>query len=291
MRSLKLSFTIVLISLSGMSMAVDETTDFQSDISQIPFNATDYVMGAGHNVIFDNGPIINSSGSGVGGADESILQDISLGMSTLGIGHFPGLNLRVSDEFIISENNTTISTIQFFAYQTNETASTITAINVRIWDGPPGQTGSQVVFGDTSTNRIISTQYSNINRLVELDSGLSNDRQIAVSEVLIDQEFNIGTYWLDWQSSGSGTSGPWVPPVSIVGVTSTGNALQSADDGMTFQPVLDSGTNTPLGLPFVITGTLPPPIVVPTLGVNGWLLLSLIILLATRAFRRNCHSQ
>jgi hypothetical protein len=286
-----LSFTIALISLSGLSMAVDETTDFQADNNPIPFNATDYVMGAGSHVLFDNGPIINSPGTGVGGVDESILQDVSLGMSTLGVGHFPGLNLRVSDEFIVSENNTIISTIQFFAYQTNETASTITAINLRIWDGPPGQTGSQVVFGDTTTNRLINTQYSNINRVVELDSGVANNRQIAVSEVLIDQLFNIGTYWLDWQSTGSGTSGPWVPPVSIVGATSTGNALQSSDDGLTFQPVVDSGTNTPLGLPFVVTGTLPPPIVVPTLGVFGWLILSLTILLVTLAFSRRHRHQ
>ncbi|MCA9870115.1 MAG: hypothetical protein KC487_07020, partial [Anaerolineae bacterium] len=35
-------------------------------------------------VLWDNGPLVNGVGTGVGGADESILQSITLGMSTLG---------------------------------------------------------------------------------------------------------------------------------------------------------------------------------------------------------------
>ena len=40
-----------------------------------------------------------------------------------------------------------------------------------------------------------------------------------------------GTYWVDWQADGTLASGPWAPPVSILGQTTTGNALQFTSTG------------------------------------------------------------
>ena len=46
-----------------------------------------------------------------------------------------------------------IQTITFFAYQTGSTTtSTMTGVNLQIWDGPPDNPGSAVVWGDTTTN-------------------------------------------------------------------------------------------------------------------------------------------
>ena len=63
-----------------------------------------------------------------------------------------------------------------------------------------------------------------------------------------------GTYWVDWQAAGSLASGPWVPPVTILGQTTTGDAKQQVTG--TWGPVLD-GTY-PQGLPFVVRGTVTP---------------------------------
>ena len=52
---------------------------------------------------------------------------------------------------------------------------------------------------------MISSQFSNVLRVTELDSGASNIRQIAVSTVLVNLILDTGTYWLDWQSTGSGS--------------------------------------------------------------------------------------
>jgi hypothetical protein len=63
-----------------------------------------------------------------------------------------------------------------------------------------------------------------------------------------------GTYWLDWQTGGSLTSGPWVPPISIEGQLTTGNARQF--NGTTWVDLLDNGF--PQGLPFQVYGQVIP---------------------------------
>jgi hypothetical protein len=59
-----------------------------------------------------------------------------------------------------------------------------------------------------------------------------------------------GTYWVEWQATGSGSSGPWVPPITIQGETSTGNAIQN--QAGTWVTLVDVG---PQGLPFILNGT------------------------------------
>ncbi len=275
---IKFIFTVVVCLVAGIASAANtEDVSEQTDLIKImPQPSSTYAFGGGGNILYSNGPLINSPETGVGGADESILQDLSLGLNTLGIGHQQNAGTRVSDEFIVENDGLFIETIDFFAYQTNEQASSITAVNLQIWDGPPGQIGSQIIFGDTTTNRMLSTQFSGILRVAELDSGANNIRQIAVSSVFIDLTFDAGTYWLDWQSIGSGASGPWAPPISITGSTNTGNALRSLDNGMTYEPVLDAGLNTPLGIPFILRGTLPPP--EPVNYLNNTMLLFIVFL-------------
>jgi hypothetical protein len=62
-----------------------------------------------------------------------------------------------------------------------------------------------------------------------------------------------GTYWLDWQFGGSGSfSGPWAPPVTILGQTGKpgANALQYTSTGWA---ALVDGVY-PQDLPFIIDG-------------------------------------
>ena len=59
-----------------------------------------------------------------------------------------------------------------------------------------------------------------------------------------------GIYWLTYSLDGTGTSGPWTPPVTIDGVLATGNALQFTT---AWGPALD-GTYQQ-DFPFLIEGT------------------------------------
>jgi hypothetical protein len=216
-------------------------------------------------VLFDNGPLVNGFGTGVGGADESILQSVSLGMTTLGFGHQVLNDNRVADDFTVPAGDTwDITQITFFAYQTNSsTTSTMTAVNFEIWDGIPG--ASTLVFGDMATNRLMSTSWSGIYRVSETSTGTSTARPIManVCSPMAPLQLTSGTYYIAWRTDGTLSSGPWAPPVTIDGMSTTGNGLQSLA-GAAYNPALDGGTSTQQGFPFIIEGSTGPISVEPS---------------------------
>jgi hypothetical protein len=236
----------------------------------------------GSSVLYDNGPLVNSPGTGVGGADESVLQTVSLGMSSFGFNHRVLSDFRVADDFtIVDPDGWDIDAFTFFAYQTaSPTTSTITAVNFRIHDATPP--GGMVVFGDTTTNVLSTTGWSNTFRVTETTTGVATDRPIMASTVQLAAPLHLdpGTYWVDWQADGTLASGPWAPPITINGQTTTGNGLQSPDNGVTWVAVLDGATDTPQGFPFIIEGVVgsgTPIIEVPTMERAGLVVLALLL--------------
>ena len=207
-------------------------------------------------VLYDNGPLVTHPGAGAGGADASAVQTALL-LSTYGFGHAVSSGFRVADDFTVPAGGWNISTIKFFAYQTGSTTtSTINAVNLRIWDGVPGAAGSNVVFGDTTTNRLASSTWANMYRV--LDTALTgNTRPIMADTVNVNITLPAGTYWLDWQTGGTLASGPWAPPVSILGQTAKpgANGLQYDPTAMTWNSLTDTGAGAVQDLPFIIEGT------------------------------------
>jgi hypothetical protein len=219
-------------------------------------------------VLFDNGPIVNSPGTGPGGADESIARDVTVGLTSRGFNHSLSGGFRVADDFTVPAGGWDVASITFLPYMgaSPPTApSPITGINLQIWDGSPDNPASTVVWGDTTTNRLASTMFANVYR--RLESEPSDASRVVFSAVAtVGTILPPGTYWLDWQADGDVTyTGPWVPPVTIDGQTTTGNALQY--DSTAWQAVVDSGLGTALGLPFVIEGT-PVPVELTSFNVE-----------------------
>ncbi len=215
--------------------------------------------------IYSNGPWITATGTGPGGADLSTLQG-NLGMTTIGVGHAVTGEIRVADDFVVPAGGWTLSCVVLYAYQTGSpTTSTITAVNVRIWDGPPGAMGSNIVFGDTTTNRMTATAWTNAYRVT--DTTLTNTTRPVMAQTvnLGGVTLAAGTYWLDWQSDGTVASGPWVPPITIVGQTVTGNAQQIVGAAGTWATINDGGSLTAQGLPFLLLG----PVGTPTLSLGS----------------------
>ncbi|MDW8438679.1 MAG: hypothetical protein RMM16_11685, partial [Chloroherpetonaceae bacterium] len=244
------------------SNQVAETADdaaFVSPLSVAPANASRarqaHLQGVENinAILHDNGPLVTHPGQGAGGADASA---ITTG-TNFGFGHSPAAFLRVADNFTVPGGQQwTLDSVWFYAYQTGSTTtSTITSVNVRIWQGQPDQTGSTIVFGDTTTNRMIGTRFSNIYRVTSTTL-TNNQRPIMLQTVNLNGlTLNPGTYWIDWQTGGSLASGPWVPPVSILGqpVVPGANALQRSPAGV-WAGLVD-GTN-PVELPFVLHGSV-----------------------------------
>jgi len=203
--------------------------------------------------LYDNGPLVTHLGGGSGGADASVLQTI-LGMGDYGYGNQLKANNRVADDFTVPPGAVwNVTEVVFAAYQAGSgTASTITSVNYRIWDGVPGAAGSHVIWGNTYDNRLLGSTWSNIYRILDTDL-TSTNRPIMRNSASAGFHLPPGTYWIDWQADGTLTSGPWVPPVTVLGQTTTGDALQSVSGGA-WNPVRDSGTSAPQGLPFLLIG-------------------------------------
>jgi hypothetical protein len=210
-------------------------------------------------VLWDNGPLVTHVAGGAGGADASALQS-ALGMSTYGFGHQYNVGNRIADDFTITNPpGWQIDTITFFAYQTGAPTepSSITGVYYQIWNGPPNDPGSLVVFGDLTTNRLLHTSWSNIYRVIDTNL-LDTFRPIYADTASAGVVLPPGTYWIEWMTAGSDLySGPWVPPITILGQTTTGNALQYTT---AWAAVVDGGTLTPQGMPFIIQGTAIQPI-------------------------------
>ena len=122
--------------------------------------------------MYDNGPYFNSPGGGPGGADGQCITGTLIRNEYTWCWTCSFCTYRVADDFIIPGGETwTINTVSFYAYQTGSTTTQLTSVNVRIWDGPPGEVGSSVVFGDTTTNRMASTSFTNCYRYSETAVG------------------------------------------------------------------------------------------------------------------------
>ncbi len=227
-----------------------------SGLSLTPGSATFTVSALPPELLYDSGPLVTNPAEGANFADAS---SISTGLNSFGFQHSISSGSRVAAPITVPPGQGwRVDSLIFFAYQTGSTTtSTINNVNLRIWRGTPGASGSEVIFGNTTTNRLAQTRFSGIYRVTS--STLTNtDRPIMIQRVLPSTSATLvlgpGTYWLDWQTGGTLGSGPWVPPISIEGQPSTGNARQF--DGTTWTDLLDNGF--PQGLPFQVYGQVIP---------------------------------
>jgi hypothetical protein len=229
-------------------------------------------------VIYDNCDYCDSPGTGVGGADESILQTtgcfvippgdwLDLNMNTLGFGHQFSLGFVVADDFTVPAGESwEVTDFHTFAYQTgSSTTSTMIGVYITIYDDMGGMPGN-VVWGNYTDNLLDSTEWTGCYRVSCTNSGLDTGRPIMVQTSLVangtsgDLTLGAGTYWMGWMTDGTLASGPWAPPCVIKNVGNTGNGLQSLDLAATWAPALDSGLDGfPQGFPFVLTGGGAPP--------------------------------
>ena len=205
-------------------------------------------------ILWDNGPLITHPGAGFGGADASAISPTG---TIFGFGSQQTANNRMADDFTVATGGWNLDSLRLFTYQTNSTtASTITGVTLRIWDGVPGV--GNIVWGDNTTNVLAGTGFTNIYRTTA--TTLTNAaRPIMFADVNLGGLFlDAGNYYFDWSFSGTLASGPWQPPVSSATQMILGNGLQSLANGP-YNPALD-GTNQQ-ELPFVLQGTsaIPEP--------------------------------
>ena len=235
------------VSVEQTNLADIDPNAQNNGIFYIPSKNLDFSVQGNRSFLYSNGPLITHIGSGPGGADYSLLEYPN---TTLGFGHAISTGYMIADNVVINATSWTIDSIAFFSYQTGSTtSSTITGYHVMILDGAPGDTSTNVVWGDTITNVISTTEWTGIYRGSDTTN---SDRPVMISYCNTNGLIlGGGEYWIVWRCAGSLTSGPWIPPITISGTPATGNAMQY--DGSLWNDVIDGGG--PQGFPFNIYGT------------------------------------
>jgi uncharacterized repeat protein (TIGR02543 family) len=238
------------------TLGPDSQTTLNLDITNAGISDLEWLIPLS-DILYDNGPWVTSFGDGPGGSDVSLLQNVSLGLTTLGGAvnlSGAGPHFRMTDDFtVITPGGWTVDFVTLYAYHTGSTTtSSFTGANFRIWDGPPNDPVSTVIFGDTATNRIVETGWTGAYRYSENNVG-NTQRPLMYLTAEAGVYLDPGSYWIDWQLAGSIASGPWQPPISILGEITTGNGMQLTSTG--WQNFVDGGSGTAQGAPFKLWGT------------------------------------
>ena len=238
------------------SSIVPTSTDEGQGVSGA-FNGTPKELDNTDVVLFNNGPLVNSAGTGTNGADESVIQ---APIGSYGWNINTGIGYRCADDFTVVGTAWSVTSFDVYTYQSNAplTSCPITKAVLRIWNGQPGTAGATVVWGDTTTNRMSAGVYSNINRTNAVGGGAAR----AIWKITANTPgltLNPGTYWAEWGFLGSASySGPWGPPVTINNTPTTGNALIYGGVLTGWNPIYGTTgppTANPQGMPFNVNGT------------------------------------
>jgi len=184
---------------------------------------------------------------------------------------FGTANYFLADDFIIPAGQSwQISTIEVFAYQTGFTGSTspFNVLRLSILNGNPSVSGSSVVFGDDTTNRMSGSadglMYRIFNTMVPTPAATTTTRKIWKLTGNAPVTLNAGTYWMKYQiQSAVTTNGGFTPPVTIVGSRglSTFNAMQYDGTNAVWNALVDDGNPTTapdytMDLPFIVNYTV-----------------------------------
>ncbi|MEI7982069.1 MAG: hypothetical protein WCI71_10480, partial [Bacteroidota bacterium] len=200
-------------------------------------------------LLYDNGPFVTNPGGGVGGADVSLVETPN---TSYGFNFNSAAAYHVADNFVVTDN-VAIDSLVFHGYQTNSTlVSTFTGLYIQIWNGDPSLAGSAIIWGDLTTNKLTATYWSGCYRAADLTTTARPLMNItaATSGLILP----AGEYWIDFAAVGSLTSGPWVPPITVLGQIETGNAIQWT--GAAWAPITDAGSLAAKGLPFLLYGNV-----------------------------------
>lgn len=253
-------------------------------------------------VLFDNGPFITNPTGGTGAiegqpisqADPFTVPGQTFVFSTTGVGATMSLNVSVAEDFTVPAGGWDLDRVTLFAFQTSQTAPSVTRVRVNLWTAAPFSAGSPEPRPDPLPQPVLASA-------LVLDAGPGTfvaHRQSSTSTATVRPVFSYtvsldglpdggrlaaGTHWLEWSFDGASSPSanvftPLVTPRSLVDGHNARlfNALNSADTRDWFEGregfVAGVSDGRAYSLPFVLEGTaIPSPgAAAMMLVVTGW---------------------
>ncbi len=211
---------------------------------------------------YSNGPLSTGATANNGATAPTgyTWSEVQLGNVTAGstASVVSGSAYSLADDFEVpATEKWTLSSIEFFGYQTGMTSNPFTTLYVQLYSGKPGA-GGTVIHGDLSTNVMASSTSAAMYRIFESSvSTPGTTRPIWRLKGNVAKELMPGTYWVNVSSVVTNGGSAFFPAVTIPGQIAAPNSNSIQYTGSAWQPVSDpaGGTNYQ-ALPFVITYTV-----------------------------------
>lgn len=221
--------------------------------------------------LVDQAQLITHPGGGSGGANVSATQTTTLGATLFGVGQQNASNNWIAERITVPASGWSLDSLITYGYQTGSTTtSTFTGIYCFVSADSSNFPSMIPVLGSKTTNAMTYTTWTGIYRSSGDDAtGLANtQRPIMKMRSTLTGVLNPGNYWVVWSATGSLTSGPWNPPVTVLGNLSTGMAHQFLGSSSVWDTIVDGSAT--LGMPFKLYGTIPTSVkeVVQVTAVN-----------------------
>lgn len=176
----------------------------------------------------------------------------------------------LADDFVVPAGvSWTISSIEFFGYQTSYTGTTspFNTVRLSIYDTDPSLPGATPIFGDDTTNRFASSSqammYRIFNSTVPSTANIpGTSRRIWKVVGNVGTTLQPGTYWVKFQLKTPSNAAAFIPSVTVPGTRGlpTFNAKQYDAISSTWINLVDEGDPSsapdyPQDVPFVINYT------------------------------------
>jgi len=186
---------------------------------------------------------------------------LETGETLLGSGAQTVNNNTVADDFSLA-TGANLTFIRLFTYQTGATSPSITGVNFAIGNAATTTLSAASILStgwyDVSDQGVYRTSST---------STTDTTRRFQYVDIAVNQTLAAGTYFLSYQLSGTGASGPWVPPNPTSLSVNGKNAVQSTAGGA-FAPVVN-GTAGGADLPFAVFGQpVPEPSSMAAIGLG-----------------------
>jgi len=230
-------------------------------------------------VLYDNGPMSTGTTHSAGtvapsGTTWSEIQSNSSGTNgTLGysVNYTNTTSIgsnHQADDFTVGPGGWTVSGFTVYGFRSGGgTAEQYTSGVLRIWNGVPGASGSNIIAGDLTANILQSTTFTNIYRTGR--SSGSTTRPIMAVNLQFAAPVTLaeGTYWMDYGLTSGGTT--FAPLVTRVGeIQPAGANAMFFTSGQWFT-MTDTNSGSKMELPFQVLGTpVPEPATLLVLGLG-----------------------
>ncbi len=196
-----------------------------------------FIMGALFAQTYDNGPLATGTTAKNGTVAPSSTQWSELqndaGVTTIAnvVRGFAGyksnvngvaLDFGLADDFTVPAGETwSLTSLDVFAYQSSYAGLTspFTQMYIRIWDGPPGGEGSNIIAGDLTTNVLTGSVLAGLYRISNTiipPTPTTLLRRIWTTTGTITKQLTAGTYWIEWQFPMPDNQAAFFPSVTIV---------------------------------------------------------------------------